>query len=199
VTQLHHKKVYGSTDPVIAYTVSPSLVGSDSFTGALTRVAGEKYRTYGINQGFEWDLIIPLVMRVLILLLLQTNYRNNYITNESLWNNRSFFAYTLSPSLGSDAFTGTLTRTAGENIGNYAITQGNLSAGSNYDISYVSKDFIQPNLLLLRQMLHKPKYGTANPVYSYTVSPSLVSGNSSRDSNEPWEKILETMLSHKVA
>jgi hypothetical protein len=54
---------------------------------------------------------------------------------------------------------GTLTRTAGENIGNYAITQGNLGAGSNYDISYVSKILVsQPNLLLLRQMLHKPKY-----------------------------------------
>jgi hypothetical protein len=38
--------------------------------------------------------------------------------------------HTFTKSVGSDAFTGTLTRTAGENIGNYAITQGNLSAGS---------------------------------------------------------------------
>jgi hypothetical protein len=29
----------------------------------------------------------------------------------------------------------------GENIGNYAITQGGLSAGANYNITYVSKDF----------------------------------------------------------
>jgi hypothetical protein len=49
VTATTSQTVYGSTDPVIAYTVSPSLVGSDSF-GALTRVAGEKYRTYGINK-----------------------------------------------------------------------------------------------------------------------------------------------------
>ena len=52
------------------------------------------------------------------------------------------FAYTVSPSLiGGDAFTGTLTRVAGENIGNYAVNQGSLIAGSNYTISYASANF----------------------------------------------------------
>ena len=34
-------KVYGSVDPVFAYTVSPALYGSDTFGGALSRVLGE--------------------------------------------------------------------------------------------------------------------------------------------------------------
>ena len=32
-------------------------------------------------------------------------------------------------------FTGALSRVAGENVGNYAITLGSLSAGSNYTLS----------------------------------------------------------------
>ncbi|WP_257666067.1 BspA family leucine-rich repeat surface protein [Parapedobacter tibetensis] len=44
--------------------------------------------------------------------------------------------YTFAPELiGDDAFTGTLSRDAGEDVGDYAITQGNLSAGDNYAIT----------------------------------------------------------------
>lgn len=47
-------KVYSNnsgTDPVFAYSVSPALVGGDSFTGSLTRVAGENVGTYAIATG----------------------------------------------------------------------------------------------------------------------------------------------------
>src|SRR5262249_46618839 len=36
-----------------------------------------------------------------------------------------------------DSFSGGLTRDAGENVGTYAIRQGALTAGGNYDLSYV--------------------------------------------------------------
>ena len=35
-----------------------------------------------------------------------------------------------------DAFTGGLTRDPGEDVGTYAITQGTLSLGDNYDITF---------------------------------------------------------------
>src|SRR5207244_304300 len=38
-------------------------------------------------------------------------------------------------SLTPGAFTGALGRASGEDVGNYAITLGNLSAGSNYSLS----------------------------------------------------------------
>jgi hypothetical protein len=45
-------KVYGQADPALTYQVtSGSLVGSDSFTGNLTRVAGETVGVYAIQQG----------------------------------------------------------------------------------------------------------------------------------------------------
>jgi len=37
-------------------------------------------------------------------------------------------------------FSGALTRVAGQNVGAYAITQGTLSAGANYTISYTGNN-----------------------------------------------------------
>jgi hypothetical protein len=51
VTAIATSKVYGATDPVLTYSVSPSLSPGDSFTGSLTRTAGENVGTYAISQG----------------------------------------------------------------------------------------------------------------------------------------------------
>ncbi|MDQ1773085.1 MBG domain-containing protein, partial [Labilibaculum euxinus] len=52
------------------------------------------------------------------------------------------FTYTTSATLEiGDSFSGVLSRTSGESVGSYAILQGTLSAGSNYDLTFVSKDF----------------------------------------------------------
>ncbi|ARS40380.1 hypothetical protein CA265_12220 [Sphingobacteriaceae bacterium GW460-11-11-14-LB5] len=48
------------------------------------------------------------------------------------------FNYSSIGLLGSDAISGTLVRTLGENTGNYAIEAGNLTAGENYNIIYRS-------------------------------------------------------------
>jgi hypothetical protein len=50
--------------------------------------------------------------------------------------------YVSSGLLGSDAFAGTLTRTAGEAVGSYNILIGTLSAGSNYSVSYVGASLV---------------------------------------------------------
>ncbi|WP_162344410.1 MBG domain-containing protein [Pontibacter fetidus] len=43
-------KIYGNNDPVFSYT-NTDLVGSDAFTGALARAAGENAGTYAILKG----------------------------------------------------------------------------------------------------------------------------------------------------
>ncbi|MDP1766443.1 MAG: filamentous hemagglutinin N-terminal domain-containing protein [Methylotenera sp.] len=43
--------------------------------------------------------------------------------------------------VSGDTLYGALNRTAGESVGNYAINQGSLSAGSNYSLSYTGYDF----------------------------------------------------------
>ena len=44
-------KVYGAVDPIFAYTFSPTLVGSDTFSGALTRTAGSNVGNYALSRG----------------------------------------------------------------------------------------------------------------------------------------------------
>ncbi|KAF5290745.1 hypothetical protein FQR65_LT20601 [Abscondita terminalis] len=70
--------------------------------------------------------------------------------------------------------TGNLTRTAGENIGNYAITQGTLAVSGNYDIVYTGADFnITKAMLNIREADAKFKSnGAADPcfdLYRYRI------------------------------
>ena len=51
VTTNAASKVYGTTDPVLTYSFSPQLQTGESFTGSLSRVAGENVGNYAINQG----------------------------------------------------------------------------------------------------------------------------------------------------
>jgi hypothetical protein len=52
VTADDQSKVYGDADPVLTWTVTGGgLVGTDNFTGALGRVAGENVGFYAIQQG----------------------------------------------------------------------------------------------------------------------------------------------------
>lgn len=52
VAALAASKAYGVADPAsFGYSFSPALFGTDKFTGALARVAGETVGTYAINQG----------------------------------------------------------------------------------------------------------------------------------------------------
>ena len=49
--------------------------------------------------------------------------------------------YTAGALFGTDAFTGALARAEGEAVNTYAITQGTLSAGDNYNIKFTGADF----------------------------------------------------------
>src|SRR5450756_515564 len=44
-------KIYGTADPALTYQYSPALIGSDSFSGGLTRVIGQNIGSYAIAQG----------------------------------------------------------------------------------------------------------------------------------------------------
>ncbi|MGZ9674768.1 MBG domain-containing protein [Flavobacterium sp. GNP001] len=171
-------KVYGTADPSLTYSVSPSLVGTDAFTGTLARVEGENVNTYAITQG---DLSAG------------SNYTIAYVATDFSITAKpitvtadaktkvygtvdSSLTYSVSPSLvGTDGFTGTLTRVTGENVGTYAIAQGTLSAGSNYAITYEAEDFaITAKPITVTADAKTKVYGTADPSLTYSVSPSLV-------------------------
>jgi type IV secretory pathway protease TraF len=64
----------------------------------------------------------------------------------------------------SAVFSGALSRAAGQNVGNYAITQGTLSAGGNYTVSFTGANFaITPATLTYVANSVNRIYGSANP------------------------------------
>jgi len=139
-------KVYGSGDPAFTYHISSgSLVVGDSFSGALTRAAGENVGTYAILQNT---------------LSLGSNYALTYVGASLTITPRPITvtadakakfvgnpdpALTYSITSGSlafsDAFAGALTRDSGELVGTYTIRQGTLSLSSNYVLTVLEGNF----------------------------------------------------------
>ena len=91
--------------------------------------------------------------------------------------------YTSSPAVGTSlsngeniAFSGTLTRTSGEDVGTYSIGIGTLT-NTNYTLSYTPKDFIINKLpvTIITTAGQSKTYGVADASLSYTISPSTLS------------------------
>jgi filamentous hemagglutinin family protein len=105
------------------------------------------------------------------------------------------FGYIISTGslVNGDTLTGALSRDAGEDVGNYAITQGSLAASSNYTLNYaIGTNFNITSMALTvaaNSGLTKI-YGDADPVFGYQLTAGhLVGGDTltgalSRDTGE---------------
>src|SRR5204863_293592 len=71
----------------------------------------------------------------------------------------------------SDTFSGALTRDPGESVAQYDIKQGTLTAGSNYDLTFVgAKLTINKPTLAIDAASKNKVYGNANPAPTYSFS-----------------------------
>ncbi|PWA10106.1 MBG domain-containing protein [Flavobacterium laiguense] len=141
VTADAKSKVYGGVDPALTYQAV--LLGTDVFTGSLTRTAGENAGVYTISSTLTNDnydiTFVPADLTIIKKAVTVTADAKSKVYGDV----DPALTYTVSPSLLSGgSFTGILTRAVGENVGTYAIGQGNLSAGSNYTISYNDASFV---------------------------------------------------------
>ncbi len=91
-------------------------------------------------------------------------------------------AYTSSPAVGTNlsngatiAYSGTLTRTAGEDVGTYSIDIGTLT-NTNYTLSYTPADFniTAKPITIIPTAAQSKTYGSADATLSYTISPSTL-------------------------
>ena len=81
--------------------------------------------------------------------------------------------------INGDTLSGTAVRTAGNDVGSYAIEQGTLTAGSNYLISYVPGVLVisQRPITVSAETVSKA-YGESDPVFTYQLSSGeLVDGD----------------------
>ena len=130
-------KTYGDNDPELTYEAE-GLVGSDQLTGALDRAEGENVGSYAITQGTlaaggNYDMTFTGAK-------LTINKKALTVTadakSKTYGDNGPELTYKAEDLVGSDKLTGALDRAKGENVGSYAITQGTLSAGDNYDMTF---------------------------------------------------------------
>ncbi len=187
VTANPQTKVYGASVPTLTYSYS-GLQNGDSFTGSLatTGTASSNVGTYAITQGT---------------LSAGPNYTINYtganlaVTTAPLTvtadaKSKVYGATVPSLTYGysglvngdtSGVFSGSLvtTGTASSNVGSYPISQGTLSAGSNYAISYTGANLTVTTAPLTVTADAKSKvYGATVPSLTYGYS-GLVNGDTS--------------------
>lgn len=137
-------KVYGAEDPALTFTNDAGIPQS-AFTGALSRATGENVGSYSItigtlSVGANYALVLSSTEVTFAITPLA-------VTVSAEPKAKTFGAadpeltFRVSPALvGEDAFTGTLSRAAGEDVDTYVITQGDLALGSNYTLTFVGAD-----------------------------------------------------------
>lgn len=149
VTADAQTKVYGDDDPTLTYTAT-GFQGSetiDIMKGALARTEGNNVGEYDITKG---TLVAPNYTITFTSAKFTITPATLTVTADS--QSKLYgaldpeFTYTVEGLKYEDTkeavFEGTLTRAVGEEVGIYAITQGSLTAGNNYTISFTGANLI---------------------------------------------------------
>lgn len=88
------------------------------------------------------------------------------------------FSYEADGLLNDDVLSGSLSREAGKNVGEYEITTGSISAGNNYEIEYTGATLtITPANLVIRAEDKSRDQGKANPAFTFSYE-GLAAGDS---------------------
>ncbi|WP_169724996.1 MBG domain-containing protein [Algoriphagus terrigena] len=173
-------KAYGSADPIFAYTATGLQNGDTNavFTGALDRTAGETVGAYAIglgslSAGANYTINYTGADFTIGTQLLQVTVTAGQ--SKVYGNADPVFTYSATGFENGDTntvLTGSLQRTAGENVGLYAISQGTLSAGSNYTINFTSANFeiTKTTLNVTADAGQTKVYGDAEPTLTYTAT-----------------------------
>ena len=150
VTADAKSKTYGQAEPVLTSRVtSGALVGSDVLAGSLSRAPGENVGTYAISSTLaNANYNVTFVPANLTIGQAAITVTANGGQSKKANNADPVFIYTITSGalVNGDQLTGALSRASGETVGIYDITLGDLTAGLNYDLTYIKASFeIQAN------------------------------------------------------
>jgi hypothetical protein len=136
-------KVFGAADPAFTFSNNASLAAS-AFTGALGRVAGENvadgpyaYTLGNLSAGTNYSLSLSGSATFAITPKAITVTADAQKKIAGTPDPNFTYKVTVGNLVGTDDFSGNLTRDAGELKGTYAINQGTLALSSNYTLAYV--------------------------------------------------------------
>ena len=174
------KKTYGDNNPTYTYTTNIELPFEDSLAGELGRDSGEDAGQYAYGIGSldssnpNYEITLDTTNKFLIEKLVITVTVNDI--EKFYGENDPEYSFTFTPAtLGNgNAITldGEPTRAPGENVGEYAIAVGTLSAGSNYQatISSGAKLTIKKAPITITAGSHSIEYGADLPTNTVSVT-----------------------------
>ncbi len=131
-------KVYGSNDPVFTFTNNAGLTTIE-FAGTPGRESGTDVGNYAytlgnLSAGANYSLILSTVTPVSTFAITPKSVTVTPTPGQSKIYGDPDPVFTFSNSESLTNFTGAPGRVSGSNVGNYAYTIGNLSAGNNYNL-----------------------------------------------------------------
>ena len=145
VTVDAHSKVYGEDDPaVFTYTYSPNDPEIE-FTGALSREPGEDVGSYAYTlgtlsagDGYTMDLVSAYFNITPRPITVTADAKSKGLGESDPPLTYQITSGTL---VFDDTLSGSLERDPGESVGTYPIRKGSLSAGSNYNLTFINGIF----------------------------------------------------------
>lgn len=167
VTAQAATKEYGATDPAFEYTAEPELLGSDAFTGALSREAGEAVGEHALtlgslDAGDNYALSFEpadLTIQARAITVTADDADKVYGDDDPAFD----WTITEGSLVGDDVLAGALGRTTGEDVGDYPLTLGTLG-NANYDIEFVTADLtITPKPITVTAVDTGKEYGGTDP------------------------------------
>ena len=146
VTADSRSKVYGDAEPALTYRITQgSLLAGDDFAGVLMRTVGEEAGSYVIAQGtlnlsdnYQLDFIAAeFRIEPRQLTVIADNLQKYYSQPDPV------LTYQIGGQglVAGDVLTGALQREPGEELGEYAILQGDLQSSANYQLSFLPGQF----------------------------------------------------------
>jgi hypothetical protein len=192
VTAASDSKVYdGNTTSAGVPTVTAgSLVGGDSITGFTQSFDTKNVGTLKTltpagtvtdgNNGDNYDVTLATDATGVITTRAITVTAN--ALSKTYGDADPALTYGVTGTLASgDSFSGSLSRASGEDVGSYAVTQGTLSLGTNYDLTFVGNSFsVSPKAVLTVTANDKAiTYGQSDPSFDFAYSGFKLSDDAS--------------------
>jgi outer membrane protein OmpA-like peptidoglycan-associated protein len=182
VTADDKQKTYGQADPTFTYNITEgTLVGSDAFTGTLSRDNGENVGDYNVTLGsltlgdnYEVELLGGklTINKLAIRVIPSPNQKKSYGDNDPDYD---FTTNIVLPF--SDALDGGLGRDSGEDVAPYAYTLGDLvDSNPNYEITLDTANKFNIEKLVITVSVNDMEkfYGEADPQFTFTSAPATL-------------------------
>jgi hypothetical protein len=194
VTALDQTKVYGATDPALAYTITGFVNGDTEAsldTGVnISRTAGENVETYTITPSGASSSNYTISFVAANFSITAAPLTVTALDQTKVYNATDpVLTYTITGFVNGDTEasldTGvSISRTLGENVDMYTITPSG-AVKSNYTISFITADFsITPASLTVTALDQTKIYGTTDPVFTYTIT-GFVNGDTETNLDTP--------------